>query len=205
MGAASAVLRFAYSCRQTSDSRRSPRAPEGTPPRQNRFVGFILAGFDERDGTTPTWLPDTECDDLDDAVVAAEKWIAGRPNATVDVVQVAKQTGRVVLSITIDGVEKLAPIHRERSADDTELLRQARRRPVTVNTATIRRGIRSTSISTLRPISQLIAAIDDELAAALDWTSGQQGTGRLVSDTAAATSNACVASTCGMESTPSER
>jgi hypothetical protein len=105
---------------------------------------FTLAGFETASAPSPTWIPDVEYNDIDDAVASAEKWLAQHAGGCVEVIQVRKSTGRAVLSVSADSVEKLAPIHRRRTADDLELLRQARRRSVTVNAVTVRRRWRST-------------------------------------------------------------
>jgi hypothetical protein len=136
--------------------------------RQNPHVGFTLAGFDERDGTAPSWMGHTESDDLADAITDAEAWIAGRAEARVDVVHVVDRIGRVVVSVTLDGVETLASVQRVQTADDVDLLRQARRREVTVNSVTFRRRWRSTVFTASTPLEDVVASIDRELGVAVD-------------------------------------
>jgi hypothetical protein len=136
--------------------------------RQNPHVGFTLAGFDERDGTAPSWMGHTESDDLDDAITDAEAWIAGRVEARVEVVHVVERVGRAVASVTLDGVETLASVQRVQTADDVELLRQARRREVTANSVTFRRRWRSTVFTTSMPLEAVVTSIDRELGVAID-------------------------------------
>jgi hypothetical protein len=135
---------------------------------------LILAGYVGRDSSKPAWIPDGAFDNIDNAINDAYVWIAGRADARVDIAQLENRTGRVVVSVTADGVERVAPIHRDHTTEDAEPLRRARSHDTVVNGVEINRLPRSTRMTTMRPGIDLVRSLNDAFGTELSWSTANE-------------------------------